>query len=54
MNNPITSQHTKHIDVLHPFVRERIPMGQVQFTHVSSDVTVADILTKPLPMASFV
>ncbi len=52
LNNPQITQRTKHIDVIHHFVRERCQLGQLKYTHVPSQENVADVLTKPLPKDS--
>jgi len=39
---------TKHIDVKHHFVKEKVAMQSVEFNYVSSLENLADILTKPL------
>jgi hypothetical protein len=49
LNNPQITQRTKHIDVMHHFVRERVKLGQVKFQFVPGTENVADVLTKPLP-----
>jgi len=41
-------QHTKHINVKHHFVKEKVVMQSVEFNYVSSSENLADILTKPL------
>jgi ribonuclease HI len=48
LNNPQITQRTKHIDVMHHFVRERRAAGEVNFSWVSGKLNPADILTKPL------
>ena len=49
--NPIVSERSKHIDIIHHFVRERVEMRQVKLDYVDTSENVADILTKALPAA---
>lgn len=39
---------TKHIDIKHHFIRDRIADNTVTFEHVTTDENVADVLTKAL------
>jgi len=43
---------TKHIDVKHHFVREKIDNNIINVQHISSEHMIADILTKSLPLAT--
>jgi hypothetical protein len=47
--NPTQHAQTKHIDVQHHFVRERVENGEVIFEYCSTEDMVADVLTKEIP-----
>ncbi|MFN7882342.1 MAG: Ty1/Copia family ribonuclease HI [bacterium] len=44
-----TSTRSKHIDIHHHFIRQRIRMGQLKAVHIPTAQMAADIFTKPLP-----
>jgi hypothetical protein len=46
--NPTYHARTKHIDIQHHFVREKVEANEVIFQFCGTDKMVADILTKPL------
>jgi len=48
-NNNVFHKRTKHIEIRHHFVREKIHDGLLQVQEVSSAENVADVLTKSLP-----
>lgn len=48
------SPRTKHIDMRHHFVREKLNDGTIQIHHVGSDLQKADVLTKAVPTPKFV
>ena len=49
VKNPVNHQRTKHIDVKHHFVREKLMAGVVDYQFVHSEDNIADCFTKPLP-----
>jgi Reverse transcriptase (RNA-dependent DNA polymerase) len=54
VKNPIFHKRSKHIEVRHFFVREKVEEGQLIVEHVPSGSQLADILTKPLCRDLFV
>ncbi|KAG1670109.1 hypothetical protein FOA52_013685 [Chlamydomonas sp. UWO 241] len=53
ISNPIASQRSKHIDVIHHFVRDRVSRREICFHYVASEHNATDILTKPLTLVKF-
>ncbi|OWY97199.1 Retrovirus-related Pol Polyprotein from transposon TNT 1-94 [Phytophthora megakarya] len=51
--NPEFHNYTKHIDVRHHFVRERVELKQVDVLRVPGDKNVTDAFIKPLPRVKF-
>ncbi|CAJ2647282.1 unnamed protein product [Trifolium pratense] len=52
--NPILHGRCKHIDVRYHFLRDLTKQGVVELIHCSTDEQIADIMTKPLKLESFV
>jgi hypothetical protein len=51
--DPISSVESKHIDVVHHFLRERIARREVALSYISTDDMAADIFTKAVNPAKF-
>ena len=46
--NALTVSRTKHVDIAHHFVRNRVNRGELKFKHISTNEQLADFLTKAL------
>lgn len=46
--NPVFHSRTKHIDIRHHFVREKIKNGEIHLEYVPTEEMTADVLTKGL------
>ena len=51
--NPATTTNSKHIDIRHHFIHERVERGEFKVVHVRSDLQRVDFLTKPLSKEFF-
>ncbi|XP_020088552.1 uncharacterized protein LOC109710418 [Ananas comosus] len=51
--NPILHARTKHIELDHQFLREKVQSGDLDLVHISSDKQLADIFIKPLSPSRF-
>lgn len=49
----ITTKRSKHIDVKYHFVRTLVATNQIKVEYCSTNVQIADLLTKPLPRQRF-
>ena len=52
-NNPATTPLSKHIDIRHHFIRERVARQEFKVVDVPSELQHADFLTKPLHKEAF-
>lgn len=52
-HNPVYHGRTKHIEVRHHFIREKILSGEVSVDYVPTNEQLADILTKALGRTTF-
>lgn len=50
--NPVFHRRTKHIDVKYHSLREQVQSRSVKFTHIPTNLQVADIFTKAIPKLS--
>ena len=51
--NPATTPNSKHIDIRHHFIRERLANGEFKVVYMPSEEQHADFLTKPLHHGTF-
>jgi hypothetical protein len=51
--NDNSHQRTKHIDIKHHFVRERVKSGEIKLEYVNTKENLADMQTKALPTPLF-
>jgi hypothetical protein len=51
--NPVFHARTKHIEVHHYFIRERVVGGEIRLDYIPIDLQLADIFTKPLHRIKF-
>ena len=53
VNNPATTPNSKHIDIRHHFIRERVARQEFKIVYVPSELQHADFLAKPLHKEAF-
>jgi hypothetical protein len=53
VKHPIATQRSKHIDIHHHFVRERVMRKEIKFEYCATDKNVADFLTKAVTAEKF-
>jgi hypothetical protein len=54
VDNPIDYGHTRHIDIWYHFFRDQSQRGDIVIDHVSTQIQLVDIFTKPLDEKGFV
>jgi hypothetical protein len=52
-SNHVFHARTKHVEVDHHFIREKVVNKDIQLHHISTDDQLADILTKALSSPRF-
>ena len=52
-HNPIYHARTKHIEIQHHFVREKIQSKEIDLIYCNTPDNVVDIITKPLGKMNF-
>ena len=52
-NNPTNHNRTKHIDIMHHFIREAIERKDIELHYCPTSEIIADAMTKPLSRAKF-
>lgn len=53
IKNPLCNSKSKHIDIMHHFLRERVQRGELSVVHIPGDRNVADVFTKPVEGSAF-
>lgn len=53
LKHPMSTQKSKHIDIVHHFARERVLRGEVRFEYCSTENMAADFLTKAVNPTKF-
>ena len=48
VKNSVHHARSKHIDIQHHFVREKIESKEIEISYMATDEMIADALTKPL------
>lgn len=52
--SPKGHSRSKHIDICHHYIRERIAENEIEFIHIPGADNIADIMTKPLAKPRFI
>ena len=46
--NPVKHERTKHIDIRHHFIREKVESKEIDVKYLETAIMLADILTKAM------
>src|SRR3954470_4767509 len=52
--NLVHYTRTKHIDIQHHFIREKVQSREIELEYISTDKMIADALIKSLPKPAFI
>ena len=52
-SNPVLHQQTKHIDIQHHYIRDKVNAKRIKICYVPTSKIVADRLTKPLVLVKY-
>ena len=52
-HNPVHHNRTKHVEIDHHFIKEKIDSGVIKMKHIPTKEQIADILTKVLSSQQF-
>jgi len=52
--NPVFNQISKHIDIRYHFLQDQVGKNMIKLEYCRSEDQIADILTKPLKIDSFI
>ena len=53
MTLPSSQLKKRHNAIAYHFIREAVAAGVLQFIHITGNINIADVLTKPLPPNQF-
>lgn len=52
-HNPVLHAQTKHINIQHQYIRDKVCAGRINLTYIPTSEMIADGLTKPLTHVKF-
>jgi hypothetical protein len=54
LENPVFHDKSKHIEIMHHYIRDMVHKGAVKLQYVATDDQITYVLTKPLSRVKFV